>query len=111
MRKTILPAIILFGLLLSAGQTNATTGPDKSFSPKVNTVYYKLGERVIQIKTFQYGDLKDIVYINLHDDEMTAINGARKVLEKKGGFLIKIKNFRTRNIKFKLDGKKYKIDP
>src|SRR5206468_125422 len=68
-------------------------------------------ERVIQIKTFQYGDLKDIVYVNLHDDEITAINGARKVLEKKGGLLIKIENFRTRNIKFILDGKKYTIDP
>jgi hypothetical protein len=52
-----------------------------------------------------------MVYVNLHDDEITAVNGARKVLEKRGGMLIKIENYRTRNIKFKLEGKYYTIDP
>jgi hypothetical protein len=111
MRKTILPLIILFGIQFSAGQTNSATGPDKPLIPKINTVYFKLGERVIQIKTYQYGAVKDIVYINLHDNEITAINGAQKVLEKRGGLLIKIENYRTRNIKFKLEGKQYTIDP
>ena len=46
-----------------------------------------------------------------HDDEVTAVNGARKVLEQTGGFLIKIENYRTRNIKFRLDGIQYTIDP
>lgn len=111
MRKTIIPLILLFALQLSAGQTNSTAGPDMPYMPKINTVYFKLGERVIQVKTFQYGNVKDMVYINLHDDEITAVNGARKILEKKGGLLIKIENFRTRNINFRLDGKQYTIDP
>ena len=111
MRKTTFPVIILFTLQLSAGQTHFNPATDKVYLPKVNTVFYQLGERVIQIKTFQYGDRKDMVYVNLHDDEMTAVNGARKVLEKRGGFLIKIENYRTRNIKFRLEGKQYTIDP
>ena len=111
MRKTILSIILLGGLQLSAGQTHFTTGSDKPFVPKINTIYYKLGDRIIRIKTFQYGNAKDLVFINLHDDEITAVNGARKVLEQRGGFLIKIENYRTRNIKFKLEGKQYTIDP
>jgi hypothetical protein len=47
----------------------------------------------------------------LHDDEITSINGARKILEKKGGYLIRIENYKTRNLKFKLEGKYYTIDP
>lgn len=82
-----------------------------SFSPKVTSYYYKLGERMIQLKTYQYGNVKDMVYINLHDDEITSINGAKKILGKKGGYLIKIENSKTRNIKFKLDGQYYTVDP
>ena len=111
MRKTILPLFILVGLQLSAGQTRFTKGSGNPFVPRINSVYHKLGDRIIQIKTYQYGDSKDMVFINLHDDEVTAVNGARKVLEHTGGFLIKIENYRTRNIKFKLDGIQYTIDP
>ena len=111
MQRTILPVILLLTLQISAGQTAFKPGPAKSFLPKVTTIFHKLGDRVIQLKTFQYGDVKDMVYINLHDDEITAVNGARKVLEKKGGVLIKIENYRTRNIKFKLEGKYYTVDP
>jgi hypothetical protein len=112
MRKTIFPVIlVLLALQLPAGQTAFKPGTGKLYLPKVNTIFYKLGDRVIQLKTFQYGDVKDMVYINLHDDEITAVNGARKVLEKKGGYLIKIENYRTRNIKFKLEGKYYTVDP
>lgn len=97
--------------LTAPAQTSVRPTMPRNLLPKETTVYYKLGERVIQIKTFQYGDAKNMVYVNLHDDEITAVNGARKVLEKRGGMLIKIENYRTRNIKFKLEGKYYTIDP
>ncbi len=103
--------ILSFILTTASAQTSVGLPAFKPFQPKENTLRYKLGERVIQVKTFQYGDAKDVVYVNLHDDEMTAINGTKKLLEKKGGLLIKIENYRTRNIKFKLDGKYYTIDP
>jgi hypothetical protein len=109
-RKTLLPVLIILGLQSFGGDSLVNSGKPL-FLPRESAVSYKLGERIIQIKTFQYGTVKDIVYINLHDDEMTAINGAKKLLEKKGGILIKIENYRTRNIRFKLDGKYYTIDP
>ena len=84
--------ILVLVAIVSTGQTSVHLSTPKLFSPKENSVYHKLGERLIQIKTYQYGDAKDKVYINLHDDEMTAMNGARKLLEKKGGYLIRIEN-------------------
>src|SRR5689334_15983325 len=93
-----------------AAQTTARVSVPRLYQARESSLYFKLGDRVVQVKTFQYGNSKDKVYINLHDDEMTAINGAKKLLEKKGGYLIKIENYRTRNIRFKLDGKYYTID-
>jgi hypothetical protein len=111
MQKIFYPVIILLSFRLSAGQTTTKPEKEKLYSPKVTTLSYKLGDRIIQLKTFQYGTVRDVVYINLHDDEITAVNGAKKVLEKKGGVLIKIENYRSRNIKFRLDGKYFTIDP
>jgi hypothetical protein len=112
MRKTILPLFLLFILQYAAAQTNMRKNlPQSPYIPKISTVSYKLGERIIQIKVSQYGDLKDIVYVNLHDDEITAVNAARRLLERDAGILIKIENYKTRNIKFKLEGKYYTFDP
>ena len=111
-RKTILPVLMILNLQAFAGDTLSSTGEKKTvFTPRESTISYKLGERVIQIKTYQYGNVRNMVYVNLHDDEITAINGAKKILERKGGVLIRIENYRTRNIKFRLDGKYYTIDP
>ena len=111
MQKIIFIFILFFVLLSSAGQTHIPSEKTKTYLPKVTTVFYKLGERTIQLKIFQYGDVKDMVYINVHDDEVTAINGAKKLLEKNGGIFIKIENNKTRNIRFKLEGKYYTFDP
>jgi hypothetical protein len=111
MRKSILSFILSFVLLPAIGQTSAHPVIPRLFRPKETIIYYRLGERVVQLKTYQYGNSKDMVYINLHDDEMTAVNGAKKLLEKYGGFLIRIENYRTRNVRFKMDGRYYTFDP
>ncbi|MDP4263361.1 MAG: hypothetical protein Q8941_12615 [Bacteroidota bacterium] len=111
MQRLVLSSILSFILLPVIAQTSVHTIITRPFLPKETTISYKLGERVLQLKTFQYGNTKDLVYINLHDDEMTSVNGAKKLLEKYGGFLIKIENYRVRNIKFKLEDKNYAFDP
>ncbi|HET6994664.1 MAG TPA: hypothetical protein VFI06_06765, partial [Chitinophagaceae bacterium] len=111
MQKLPLLAILSFIHFAISAQTSVQLATPRLYQPKENSVYFKLGERVIQIKLIQYGSSRDKVYINLHDDEITAVNGAKKLLERKGGFLIKIENYKTRNIRFKLDGKYYTIDP
>jgi hypothetical protein len=111
MKKVVFTFILFCTLYSLTGQTGIHPAKPKTYLPKETAVFYKLGDRTIQLKKIQYGDVKDIVYINLHDDEITAINGAKKLLEKKGGLLIKIENLKNRNIKFRLDEKYYTFDP
>jgi hypothetical protein len=84
---------------------------EKKCSLKETTIYYKLGNSTIQLKTFQYGNAKDLVMINLHDDETTSVIAARKLLEANGGLLIKIENGNKRNIGFRLSNRNYQFDP
>ncbi len=75
------------------------------------TVFYKLGDRTLPIRIFQYGDQKNIVCINLHDNEKTSVEAAKAVLELNGGTLIKIENNDQRVVHFRLRGINYAFDP
>ena len=75
------------------------------------TIFYDLAGNIVPIKIRQYGEKTGIVFINLHDDEMTSVNAAKRVLEQYGGLLIEVENNAQRNIRFKLDRHFYKIDP
>jgi hypothetical protein len=83
----------------------------KEIIPKVSTVIHKLGDDEIRIKIFQYGKKKDIVFINLHSDETTSVTGVKRLLQTRGGLLIKLENNNKRNISFKLLGSVYIFDP
>ena len=52
-----------------------------------------------------------MVFVNLHDDEVTSVDAAKRILEADGGMLIEIENSSQRNIRFKLGRQFYKIDP
>ena len=52
-----------------------------------------------------------MVFINLHDDELTSVDAVKRILEADGGMLIEIENNLQRNIRFKLGRQFYKIDP
>lgn len=104
--------IILLALLPTLVLAQRTKAPPaKLITPKVTTFYYKLGDDQARVRIFQYGANKDLFFINLHDDEITAVSGAKRVLEKNGGTLVKVENYRQRNIKFKMNGKSYVFDP
>jgi len=111
MQKAVLLIILTTILLPASPQTSTRLASPNIYQPQVSSRYFRLGERVVQVKMYQYGNSKEKVYINLHDDEITAVNGAKKLLEKKGGFLIRIENYKTRNLRFRLDGKYYTVDP
>jgi len=83
----------------------------KEIIPKVTTIIHKLGDEHTRIKIFQYGKKKDIVYINLHSDETTSVAGVEKLLQTRGGLLIKLENNNKRNISFRLQGNVYTFDP
>ena len=107
---------ILSGIFFSLAITAQPAGDDVMLSraiyiPSEKTIFYKLGDRDIQLKISQYGEVKDIVCINLHDNETTSVQAARAVLEEKGGTLIKIENGQQRIIRFRLRGTIYSFDP
>ncbi len=79
--------------------------------PIEKIIYYKLGERILPISTMQFGIKKDIVCINLHDNETTSVEAAKIVLASRGGILIKIYNDNERVIRFRLRGENYSFDP
>src|SRR5262245_47794530 len=109
-----LSAILLFFACaaLHAQQTveNITT-PGTSFTITEKTIFYQLGENVVPIKIQQYGERSDVVFINLHDDELTSVEATKRILRDYGGVLIEIENNAARNIRFLLHGRSYKIDP
>jgi hypothetical protein len=108
-------AIFTFSVLavLAHAQPQNTNVPGEPvrYIAGEKTILYKLGEGILPIRILQYGDLKNIVCINLHDNETTSVEAARSVLELKGGTLIKIENNKQRVVHFKLRGITYGFDP
>ncbi|MGC4034355.1 MAG: hypothetical protein QM764_00240 [Chitinophagaceae bacterium] len=108
-------------LLLFAGLTGCIYcfGQKQRVITKVTSTYklkqietsYKLGNRDIGVVIYKYNNNPNIVMINVHDDEATAVEVSKQVLRKTGGTLIKIRNDSTRLIKFKLSGITYTFDP
>ena len=84
---------------------------EPSFSITEKIILYDLAGNSVPIKIQQYGEKTDIVFINLHDDEITSVAAAKRVLEEYGGLLIEVENNSQRNIRFKLQSDVYTIDP
>jgi hypothetical protein len=110
MRQFSLLLILLLPFFVFS-QTAASPVASRILIPKVTIVYFQLGSTVIPIKYYQFGDSKDLFFINLHDDEATAVNGAMRLLEMQGGTLVRLVNKKQRNITFKMGGVSYLFDP
>lgn len=93
------------------GLTSAGGGTGGKFTGNEKTFSYTLGNRSVAFKIVEYGRSKNIVMINLHDDETTGVDAARSVLERTGGVLLSIENNYQRYITFTQRGKIYKFDP
>lgn len=82
------------------------------YFPLEKSIYYKIGDnQTIPLKLVQYGPANRIFCFNMHDNEFTAVNAARSVLETRGGTLLKIENRSQRVVRFTLQGQRYAFDP
>ena len=81
------------------------------FIASEKTIFHKLGDRTISFKVIQYGQSVNSCCINVHDNEITAVQAARSILEQEGGILIKIENNAQRIISFKFKAVIYSFDP
>ena len=102
--------ITLFCFTCSFLQVHQTAALS-SINVTEKTIFHKLAENIVPIRIQQYGERRDRVFINLHDDELTSVDAAKRILEEQGGTLIEIENNSERNIRFKLGRRSYKVDP
>jgi len=113
MSRFLYTSFFFFACAFSYGQQSIEftqpTEPNITITEK--TIFYNLAGNIVPIKIQQYGEKNDIVFINLHDDEITSVDAAKRVLEEYGGLLIEVENNAKRNIRFKLGRYFYKIDP
>lgn len=82
-----------------------------NFAPAETMIQHQLGNRTILFKVVQYGHSTSTCCINVHDNEATAVQAARAILEQQGGILIKIENNAQRYISFSFKGLQYSFDP
>lgn len=112
--KLLFPFIFIF-LFSTAGYTQpGDNNPGISKSMYIafeRKIVYNIGENNLSVKVLQYGDIKDIICLNLHDNEGTSVQAAKSILEQTGGTLIKIENNGQRIIRFRLKGVYYSFDP
>jgi len=113
MRRFLYTTLFFFACAISHGQQNIefTQPIEPGITITEKTIFYNLAGNIVPIKIQQYGERTDIVFINLHDDEITSVDAAKRVLEEYGGLLIEVENNAQRNIRFKLDMYFYKVDP
>jgi len=73
---------------------------------------YSIGNDSVQIITDTFPTLNaSIVFVNLHENEQTSVNAAKKFLMKEGGIMIRLQQSGNRNIGFRFNNKNYVFDP
>lgn len=92
-------------------QTEFRLPPAINIPVTEKTIFYKISNNTIPIRITQYGERSDILFINMHDDEVTSVQAAKWILEEQGGMLIEIENNSQRNIRFRIGQYSYRVDP
>lgn len=80
--------------------------------PAYETVIdYQVGDETIQVILYQKGTYVKELYFNMHDDENTSVEAAKKIIDLYGGRLAELRHSGKREVTFNLKGKQYKFDP
>ncbi|MGC3959006.1 MAG: hypothetical protein QM813_14005 [Verrucomicrobiota bacterium] len=74
------------------------------------TVPFQIGTATIRAQVYQF-PAPGPTYLNVHDDENTAVKAGKKILTASGGRLIELHHSGKRLVVFKLDGQTYRFDP
>jgi hypothetical protein len=89
---------LLFMLGFGAGHAN-----------HANQVPVQLGDTKVVVEKIQHGHGK--AFVHVHQNETTALQAARAVVDAEGGSIVTLHHRGGRNIVFKLDGVRYEFDP
>lgn len=102
---------LLVVCILSMGLCFTGSAQTPRFAGREKAVSNALGDKKITVKIIRFGTNARTVLINLHHNENTSLEAARKVLGKKGGVLINIENDNERFIDFPQNGRVFRFDP
>lgn len=84
---------------------------NSKFTAQEKVYHYILGNTQVGVLVAVYGDRRNVVMLNLHDDEVTSMAAARNVLQTTGGILVNINNNYERLVSFTMKGKTWQFDP
>ena len=100
MVRSLVPIALSFFLNPSFGQTDNTV---------IRSI--KIGDSTVQILQ-EYGDVNDsILFINVHEDEITSIETVYEYSALNPVHFVRLKHNQTRRVDFSLKGKIYSVDP
>lgn len=96
-------AAVVFAVLLSSCA-------EKSYEIAERRVPVAIGDDVVEVVIHQ-SENPGLTYVNLHDDENTAVEAALAILREHGGRLIELQHTGERNVAFSLRDTSYAFDP
>jgi len=74
-----------------------------------HSVPVQLGDTQVVVEKIQHGQGK--AFVHVHQNERTALQAARAVVDSEGGSIVTVHHPGGRNIVFRLDGVRYEFDP
>jgi hypothetical protein len=89
------------------------SAPDQASKDAVVTIarrQLQLGESTVDVVTSERPGSKQF-FCNLHDDENTAVLAGLIVIGRHGGRLVELRHGGKRDIRFRLDGENFAVDP
>ncbi len=97
---------------LALGAAFAMLPPQASKDDELKTArrQLRLGETVVDVAISERPRSK-LLFCNLHDDENTAVEAGLIALRRFGGRLVELQHGGTRDIRFRLDGETFAVDP
>lgn len=111
MKKTLVFLLLIQYIVACSYTPKRSIHPKSSLTKSMEKkIPYQLGDSLIHFSIYQKNNTT-ITYFNMHDDENTAVESAKSVIDKVGGKLIEILASGNRNISFTYQGMQYEFDP
>ena len=98
--------IVIFTYVLSLAAC-----PQPKAKPQVEKLYFPLGDTELVFTKTVYKSGGDTIFLQLHDNELTAEASAIEYIQEAGGVLLSIENGGNRNVSFTLNNQSYTFDP
>ena len=99
-------------VVLALGAAFTMLPPQASKDAEVSTArrQLRIGETTVDVVISERPGSK-LLFCNLHDDENTAVEAGLVALRRSGGRLVELRHGGTRDVRFRLDGETFAVDP